>query len=230
MTNGSRAGRGFAVPQAGNLLAAAGCVLTFLCLFTPWVGAHLYYVGCTACSAPGGSKNGFDGVGLLVILVLVVNLALLVVRFRGTPQSPAGLAFLATGVVQVILVFVFSAEFHTVKTGGQLTPEFGFYGELIAGVLIGAGGLLSLRGRTKVTGPVSADPFAAPGTFAAGPVSAGNGTVAGPAASDPFAPPPASPGPYAASAPPPPPPPPAGPFAAPQPSAADPFAPPAPSD
>jgi hypothetical protein len=109
---------------------------------------------------------------------------LLVLWSRRPGRPRVGLPFLATGVVQLILVLVFAAEFHTVASGGQLSPEVGFYGELLAAVLIGVGGLVGLRGPATLSAPVAGDPFAAP---AAPPVTP-------PPSADPFAPPPGSSG------------------------------------
>jgi hypothetical protein len=135
----------------GERLVGLGCLLMLVSLFPTWMGANLYYTGCTSCTAPGGHKNGFAGIGILVVLVLLGTLALLAVRtFAGTalPAGLAdlgGLAFLAAGVVELVCVFVYYAEFHTVSTGGNRSPSVGLYGAVIAALLTAVGGVMARR-------------------------------------------------------------------------------------
>jgi hypothetical protein len=148
----------------GERLAGAGCLLMLVSLFPTWMGANLYYTGCTACTAPGGHKNGFAGIGILVVLVLLATVAFLVVRSFAPAALPAGakmdgLVYLVAGIVELVCVFVYYAEFHTVSTGGARSPSVGLFGAAIAALLTVAGGLVV---RLRAPGPVSTGPAADP--------------------------------------------------------------------
>jgi hypothetical protein len=155
----------------GERLAGIGCLLMLVSLFPTWMGANLYYTGCTACTAPGGHKNGFAGIGILVVLVLLATAAFLAVRSFAPAMLPAGpakmggLVYLVAGIVELVCVFVYYAEFHTVSTGGDRSPSVGLFGAGIAALLTVAGGLVVRR---RAPGPLSAGPAADPYLASAG--------------------------------------------------------------
>jgi hypothetical protein len=150
---------------SGERLIGVGCLLLLVSLFPTWMGANLYYTGCTSCVAPGGHKNGFAGIGILVVLVLLATVALLLVRaFAGTalPTAAGGLVYLVAGIVELVCVFVYYAEFHTVSTGGTRSPSEGLYGAAIAALLTVLGALRVRRQPAALPGPASATPAADP--------------------------------------------------------------------
>jgi hypothetical protein len=158
----------------GERLAGAGCLLMLVSLFPTWMGANLYYTGCSSCTAPGGDKNGFAGIGILVVLVLLATGAFLVMRSFAATRVPVGLAgmdslvYLVAGIVELVCVFVYYAEFHTVSTGGARSPSVGLFGAAIAALLTVAGGLVV---RLRAPGPASTGPGADP--YGADPYGAG---------------------------------------------------------
>jgi hypothetical protein len=152
----------------GERLAGAGCLLMLISLFPTWMGTDLIYTSCSSCVAPGGDKNGFAGIGILVVLVLLATAGFLVLRLFAPTAAPAGLAgvdglvYLVAGIVELVCVVVYYAEFHSVSTGGTRSPSVGLFGAAIAALLTVVAGLVARRhvpaSDTKPRQP-GADPY-----------------------------------------------------------------------
>ena len=183
----------------GDKLAAVGCLVLLVSLFLTWMGGSFVYTTCdpsvSNCTVPGGNKNGFTGIGLLVGLVLLLTIALLAMRsplLRNvvSVRQPAwgeGVALLGAGAVIVACVLVYYLEFHAVGGGATRSPKLGFFGAIVAGLLIAGGGFVGYRkaSRGALQGGSSAARAGGPplghDPYAAGPGGApGWGAGAGP--------------------------------------------------
>ena len=165
----------------GERLIGVGCLIMLVSLFPTWMGAHLYYTDCTSCTAPGGDKNAFSGIGIVVVLVLLVTAALLVARSAFARSGNLGLTdgpvYMIAGAVELVCVIVYYAEFHTVSTGGTRSPAIGFYGAIMAALLTTAGGVaIRMRPRAVLS---SGGSGGAGGSGAGGAGGSGGGQAAG---------------------------------------------------
>jgi hypothetical protein len=201
--------RGLRALGPGQTVVAVGCLLTLISLFLTWMGVTLTYVNCSYCLAPNGNKDGFAGIGILAALVLLGTIAFLVARspmFRNVVSVTEvggrdGRVYLASGVILLVCMVIYYPEFHNVSTGGQRSPEAGFYLAILGALLIAIGGAITLA-RPSAPRPVGAAHWAAPGSAGPGgdvytvgaagtPGSqGGNDRYTAPGATDPYAPPP----------------------------------------
>jgi hypothetical protein len=138
-------------------LAAAGCLVLFVSMFLPWLGATLASPACSAaikgeCPSITSNDGAFSGVGPVVLVLWLGAVALLVLRAlrrrRGALSQPAwsgGPTLMAISGGMLLFLVVYYFELRTVVADIDRGLRVGFFGVLGALVLIGAGGYLEYR-------------------------------------------------------------------------------------